>query len=68
MNMHVQPLALILSLSFVDTHYAISLMACDDPFLARTTNYLILVMSFHTQIPLLVLRDSSHAARTLFPI
>lgn len=28
--------------------YAISLTACDDPFLARTTDYLILVMSFHT--------------------
>lgn len=30
-------------------YYAISLTACDDPFLARTTDYLILVMSFqHT--------------------
>jgi len=30
--------------------YATSLTACDDPFLARTTDYLILVMSLHTDI------------------
>lgn len=61
MNMHVQHLPLCCLPSDLDHRsldpvsqsrlypcYAISLTACDDPFLARTTDYLILVMSFHT--------------------